>query len=87
MKINENYRLDYDLDDIRIQKRETGEWHELCSISETAAMVWSGLERGLDREAIIASIVNEFDGADETIVGADMDALIAQLTALGFVEP
>lgn len=87
MKINENYRLDYDLDDITIQKRENGAWSDLCSISDTAAMVWGGIERGLDRAAIIAAVVNEFDGADETIVGADMDALIEQLTVLGIVEP
>lgn len=86
MKINENYRLDFDMDDIRIQKRENGEWREFCSISDTAAMVWVGIERGLDRGAIIASVVNEFDGADEATVGADMDALIMQLEALGIVE-
>lgn len=87
MRINENYRLDYDLDDITIQKRENGAWRELCSISDTAAMVWGGIERGLDRAAIVAAVVNEFDGADEAIVGADMDALIEQLAALGIVEP
>lgn len=87
MKINDNYRLDYDLDDITLQKREGDAWRELCSVSDTAAMVLGGIERGLDRAAIIAAVVNEFDGADEATVGADMDALIEQLAALGIVEP
>lgn len=87
MKINENYRLDYDMDDIHIQKREGDAWHDLCSISETAAMVWEGIERGIARDKLIEAVMNEFDGADEATVGADMDGLIDQLSALGIVEP
>lgn len=86
MTINPDYRLDFDMDDIRIQKRQDGVWHDLAPISETAAMVWEGVERGLDRDAIVRAIVNEFDGADEATVAADMDALLAQLTALGIAE-
>lgn len=74
------------MDDIRIQKREDGEWRDLAPISETAAMVWEGIERGIERDRLIEAVVNEFDGADAATVGADMDTLIAQLEALGIVE-
>ncbi len=87
MKINADYRLDYDMDDIRIQKRGGDGWRDLAPISETAAMVWEGLERGVERARLIEAVVNEFDGADEATVAADLDALIAQLTALGIAEP
>lgn len=74
------------MDDIRIQRRKADEWCDLAPISETAAMVWEGVERGIDRARLIEAVVNEFDGADEATVAADMDALIAQLTALGILE-
>ncbi len=86
MKINPDYRLDYDMDDIRIQRREAEEWRDLAPISETAAMVWEGVERGIDRARLIEAVVNEFDGADAATVAADLDALLAQLTALGILE-
>ena len=53
MKINADYRLDYDMDDIRIQKRGADGWCDLAPISETAAMVslethhWPGNVREL----------------------------------------
>jgi hypothetical protein len=49
-------------------------------------MAWEGIERGVSRETIVASIVGEFDGANEALVAQDLDALMAQLVALGYAE-
>ena len=84
MKVNENYRLAYEMDDIFIeQKDEGGAWKTLCPIAATAAMAWEGLERGMAKNDLVAAIVEEFDGADEAAVSADLDALTAQLIKMG----
>lgn len=86
MKFNENYRLYFELDDIFIQKKdETGRWQDYCPISETAAMAWEGLERGIAREALTEAICNEFSGAEKAHVAQDLEGLIAQLRQLGIL--
>ena len=88
MKVNENYRLAYEPDDIFIeQKDEGGAWKTLCPIAATAAMAWEGLERGMAKADLVAAIVGEFDGADEATVAADLEALTAQLIKMGIFLP
>lgn len=86
MKFNENYRLYYELDDIFIQKKDdNGRWQDYCPISETAAMAWEGLERNIERGALIEAICNEFAGANAEQVGRDLDGLMAQLRQMGIL--
>ena len=88
MKVNENYRLAYEMDDIFIEtKTEGGEWKTLCPIAATAAMAWEGLERGMAKADLVAAICEEFDGADEATVSADLDALTEQLVKMGIFIP
>lgn len=87
MKIKKEYSLHYDLDDITVvQTAPDGTEREICPISETAAMAWEGIERGLDRQTIIDAIVTEFYGADRATVDRDLDALTGQLRAMGCLE-
>lgn len=88
MRIKEEYSLAYDLDGVSIVRTlPGGVRQEICPISETAAMAWEGIERGMDRQTIIDAIAAEFDGADPATVARDLDALVTQLTALGYIEP
>ena len=48
-------------------------------------MAWDGIERGMDREALIDAVAAEFS-APRSVVEPDLDALLAQLTALGYAE-
>ncbi len=87
MKINENYRLFYDLDEIVIQKRnENGLWKDFSPINETAAMVWEGLERNVPEALLVTRICDEFDGAAQEQVRADLAALVAQLRQAGILS-
>jgi len=87
MKLNENYRLSYEMDDIFIeQKTPDGAWKTLCPIAATAAMAWEGLERGMAEDDLVRAIAQEFDGADESVVRADLGALTAQLIAMGIFQ-
>lgn len=86
MKFNENYRLYFELDDIFIQKKDdAGRWQDYCSISETAAMAWEGLERNIEHKALVEAICNEFSGATAEQVEADLAGLTAQLKQMGIL--
>ena len=88
MKIKKEYSLRYDEDGFIsvMQSLPDGTRREICPISETAAMAWEGLERGVAKKALIEAIAAEFDGADPAAVERDLDDLIAQLTELGYIE-
>ena len=86
MRIKPQYFIDYDDVELSVMERlpEGGE-RIVSPISATAAMVWDGLERGMDREALIDAVATEFS-ADYEQVSADLDALLARLLALGYAE-
>lgn len=87
MKIKPEFSVRFDEDDICIVRvRPDGTEEYVAPLSASAAMAWEGIERGFDREALIDVVANEFDGADRETVAADLDALTAQLIALGFAE-
>ena len=87
MKIRPEFTIDYELDDITIVRvNPDGTREELSPIGASAAMAFEGFQHGLSREAIIDSIVNEFAGATPELVGSELDALAAQLIALGYAE-
>jgi len=86
MKIKPEYYVSFDEDDICIMRRLADGTEETVSpISATAAMAWDGLARGLSREAVVDAVATEFD-AEPALVAADLDALAAQLIALGYAE-
>ena len=87
MTVHPDYRLQYDLDGICLERREGEDWVWYCDVSDTAAMAWEGLEKRLPREQLIDRLCTEFDGADPDAVARDLDALTAQLTALGLLLP
>ena len=87
MRIKPEFSVRFDEDDICIVRLCPDGTEEFVSpLSASAAMAWEGIERGLSRETLIEMVANEFDGADRETVAADLDALRAQLIALGFAE-
>ncbi|MGM9614183.1 MAG: PqqD family protein [Oscillospiraceae bacterium] len=87
MKIKPEFSVRFDEDDICIVRLGPDGTEEFVSpLSASAAMAWEGIERGLSRETLIEMVANEFDGADRETVAADLDALMAQLIALGYAE-
>ncbi|MCD8321870.1 MAG: PqqD family protein [Oscillospiraceae bacterium] len=86
MKIKEQYVLRYDMDEIYIAEKTTEGLRDICPISETAAMAWEGLERGMEKKELARRITDEFSGAELAQVEQDLDALIVQLAQLGYIE-
>ena len=87
MTIRPEFYIDYSEGDISVMRREPDGTERVVSpISASAAMAWDGFARGMSREALIDAIVNEFSGADRETVARDLDALAAQLVALGYAE-
>ena len=87
MKIKPEYTLRFEEGDISIVRlRPDGREEPVSPLSDSAAMAWEGLEKGVDREGIIDAVANEFEGADRAAVAADLDAFMAQLIALGYAE-
>lgn len=87
MKIKPEFFLNFEEDDICIMRRRPDGTEEYISpLTASAAMAWEGIDRGLSREALIDTVTTEFGGASREIVAADLDALCAQLIALGYAE-
>ena len=53
-------------------------------LNETAAVVWKALERGRDRAAIVAELVDGFD-IDAAEAAEELDRLLAELAGRGLV--
>lgn len=87
MKIKPEYTVCFEEAEMYIVRRLPDGTHEyLAPLSASAAVAWAGFEYGLSREAIIDSVVNEFEGADRDTVAEELDALARQLVALGYAE-
>ena len=54
-------------------------------LNATGAVLWKGLEQGLDREALVERLTQEFD-VDTVIAATEIDRLIAELAQLELVE-
>ena len=61
---------------------ETKQYYRL---NETAAHVWKGLERGLDREALLDDLVASFE-VDRDTAGSELDRLMAELATRRLVR-
>lgn len=53
-------------------------------LNATAAVLWKGMERGLDREALLDDLLAHFD-VDRATAAAELDRLLAELSARGLL--
>lgn len=54
-------------------------------LQPVAAAIWQGLTQGLDREALLARVLERFE-VEESVAAADLDSFLGQLQANGFLE-
>ncbi|HEX8213715.1 MAG TPA: PqqD family protein [Longimicrobium sp.] len=55
-------------------------------LNATAALLWKGMERGLEREQLLDSLLAEFE-VDRPTAAAELDRLLGELAARGLVVP
>jgi hypothetical protein len=55
-------------------------------LNATAAVLWKGLERGLDREALLDELLAQFE-VDRPTAAAELDRLLGELAARGLLAP
>ena len=53
-------------------------------LNDTAAWIWKGLERGLDRDGLVAALLERYE-VSPAEAEAELDALIADLSQRGLV--
>lgn len=61
------------------------DFHGMVKLNQTAAVVWHGVEEGLDVKAIAERLVAEYDVETGRAL-ADVEALLARMREQGFVE-
>ena len=61
------------------------DFHGMVKLNQTAAVVWHGVEEGLDVKAIAERLVAEYDVETGRAL-ADVEALLARMRENGFVE-
>lgn len=57
----------------------------IIKLSESGAFLWSILEKGADREELIAKMLDEYD-VDEARAAADIDKFITKLKEADLLE-
>lgn len=60
----------------------TGKYY---SLNQVGAAIWTGLELGRTRQELISTLLEKFDVSEETL-SADIDALVARLLELRWIE-
>jgi pyrroloquinoline quinone biosynthesis protein D len=68
-------------EEIVVMRLDNGEFF---SLSGTSAVIWRLIDGKRDRAALLAALVEEFEG-DEVIVAADVDQFLAQLRGAGLL--
>jgi hypothetical protein len=53
-------------------------------LNDTAAWIWKGLERGLDHDALVASLLERYEVTPDD-AAAELDALLADLSQRGLI--
>lgn len=61
------------------------DFHGMVKLNQTAAVVWHGVEEGLDVKAIAERLVAEYD-VEAGRALADVETLLARMCEQGFVE-
>ena len=54
-------------------------------LQPVAASIWKGLAEGLEREALLERILEQFE-VEAELAAQDLDSFLAQLQANGFIE-
>ena len=57
----------------------------MITLNESGAMLWKQLEKGADREGLVANLTAEYD-VSEDVASADVDAFLGKLASAGCLE-
>lgn len=57
----------------------------MLSLNETGAFLWGVLEKGTDRERLLAALLEEYE-VPEAVAAADMDEFLAHIDRIGALE-
>ena len=66
-------------------RQQAVDFSGIIKLSETGAFLWRLLENGVDREELIAKLLDEYL-VDEDVAGEDVDRFIAQLNEADLLE-
>ncbi len=72
---------------VAVATGEASSWfHGIVRLNETGAEIWKGLAEGLDREAIAAKLLREYDEVDQETALNAVDSIIEKLGAANILE-
>lgn len=57
----------------------------MLSLNETGAFLWTALEKGTDRQALLELLLEEYD-VPRQVAQADMEEFLARVDAIGALE-
>ena len=66
-------------------RRRAADFSGVIKLSETGAFIWKLLEKGADREELIAKMLEEYD-VDEATAAADIDRFVGKLSDADLLE-
>ena len=58
----------------------------IININETGALLWSELEKGADEQALVQTLLNEYEGVTEEVAKRDVSAFVAKLMEAGLLD-
>lgn len=87
MKINENYILRQISDMWVVLPLESAalDFNGMMTVNESGCFLWNLLEKGCEREELIAAMSAEYD-APRDVIEADVDAFVEKLKGIGCLE-
>lgn len=65
--------------------KRTGEIHGVISLTESGALLWAQLTKGVEKEDLVSLLLNEYE-IDEKTATIDVDEFIKGLYAQGVME-
>lgn len=65
--------------------KRTGEIHGVISLTESGALLWAQLTKGVEKEELVSLLLNEYE-IDEKTATIDVDEFIKGLYAQGVME-
>ena len=69
---------------VPVRKRAV-DFSGIIKLSESGAFLWELLEKGAERDELVASLLSEYD-VDEATASADADRFINSLNEAGLIE-
>ena len=61
-------------------------YNGMLSLNESGAFLWSVLERGTDREGLLAALLNGYE-VPRAVAEQDLDEFLARVASIGALEP